>query len=819
MKREVKQQKREEDSRREVGNLAVDGISDGRGIGNCFGTSWAARNVALKRCTKTESLWRTDNFRLSGSFSPSGSSSSFARFSDDQRPFPLQKSSTHKTMTDNQQDDHIVPEAERSTHGPPAMDIGHDRPTPQSVSQIVEAFDNLCNTQNLILDGTSYQRSKGAIDVETAEELFSLLTQVAAVHRAGVRDKSKHPRYSSNEDTIRIALGAGSAPRRSVERQPFSPPVAQMPTPARRLSHAEIMMLARTPSTCSSVHDTNSSSNTSSNRLLGGQVSSTGSAVDLRSTHSTQSLNGLPRVIERQGTLCAFDDGRTTLCEYEILGEIGRGSYGTVVIAVADGQDEPVAIKTMFRKVIHRPATILQDGEPPAATTGVKRNSPAVPHLGLTSNATEREIALMKRLRHKNLVRLHAVIEDEEEEQVHLVMQYIDNGPIAKLRRDGTCDQLPIDDVIHYMVQVSRALDYLHKRKILHRDVKPENILVGKDRSAYVADFGVSSFITDVESATRGIEPAVQAGTLPFFSPELCVDRNALHKYGPQCDVWAFGVTVYALLFGKLPFFGWNPPSTIRSIMADPPVFPVEKLDSQHPKSEILVTLLSELLHKDPEKRITLKRFRTRLLHEEGSPLARDRRCSVPKAHDPKLCGSNTDTEGELVSASQHSSSDEGHSSDGEKVVLVDAAGNGESANGHNEPLVTIHDTSQSNSGSDRTYSDSTDLDMSSSSGGTILLNENEIHDSITRRQYVSFSHYIPVGRGRPPHAPKATTPRGRFDNRKQVAALSPSEVPKAFLPEHTAESEVESTGFAPVASNEESPSKFVQRLREKTSH
>ena len=318
-------------------------------------------------------------------------------------------------------------------------------------------------------------------------------------------------------------------------------------------------------------------------------------------TLSTASLQSLRHVVvERQGTVVVEADGKSMLCEYEIIAEIGQGSFGTVVLAVPCGTDseEPVAIKTMYRKKINRHNTSESMSTHDSSASEMEPNA---------HNAVEREIALMKRLRHKNLVRLFTVIEDEVQQQVHLVMQYIENGPIAELSRQGTCTPLPVDDVVHYMVQVSSGLDYLHKRGILHRDVKPENILIGRDRVAYVADFGVSTVITD---GAKGV--AVTAGTIPFFSPELCSEPDAVEKFGKECDVWAFGVTLYVLLYGKLPFTGWNQPSLVRSIMNDPLQLPeTNAVGTAIPA--LLRQMLANLLQKSPRQRISLKAFRAQM--------------------------------------------------------------------------------------------------------------------------------------------------------------------------------------------------------------
>jgi serine/threonine protein kinase len=282
-------------------------------------------------------------------------------------------------------------------------------------------------------------------------------------------------------------------------------------------------------------------------------------------------------------------DGASIICSFEIIAELGKGSFGTVSLAV-DAEDETFAIKTLHRgkKVNRRPDTnsSTNNGGAYHNTNGSGNNnnpltSTIMSLLGPNSNeeekkkngvadAVEREIAIMKRLNHPNVVKLHAVIEDPQEGQTHLVIQYVENGPVAKANSDGTCHPIPLGLAMHYMGQVARGLQYLHRCGIIHRDIKTENILIGKNGTALVSDFGVSSILTD------GDLPQGRAGTLAYFSPELLCNAEAINEFGVESDVWAFGVTLYALIFGRLPFRGSTGPSLVRSILMEAPNFPTD---------------------------------------------------------------------------------------------------------------------------------------------------------------------------------------------------------------------------------------------------
>ena len=315
---------------------------------------------------------------------------------------------------------------------------------------------------------------------------------------------------------------------------------------------------------------------------------------------SVHSLLGSIKVAEIAGTMNLLPNGNVTICDYEIIGELGRGSYGVVVLAIRTADQHPVAIKSLPYK------KIVSGGVP--GTSGEK-------------HPVETEVALMKKMRHKNLVKLFAVIEDEDQQQCHLVMQYVENGPIATLSALGTCPPMPLMDALRCMIQVSLGLDYLHHHGILHRDVKPENILIGIDGTAFLADFGVSSCITDVTTPvdpqrTTAILPSspplqrksnLPAGTLPFLAPETFIGdtEKAAAIYGIQMDIWAFGVTLYVLLYGKLPFFGMTQSAVISNILQsslEVPVCPGIP--------EAVGDVIRQLLHRDPSQRLSLRAFR-----------------------------------------------------------------------------------------------------------------------------------------------------------------------------------------------------------------
>jgi thiamine kinase-like enzyme len=245
--------------------------------------------------------------------------------------------------------------------------------------------------------------------------------------------------------------------------------------------------------------------------------------------------------------------------------KLGRGAFGNVMLArSATGQEYAVKIlsKSRLRK------------------------------LGAISKV-QAEIEILKKLQHPHVMRVYAVFDDPSQDNLFLVTEFLKNGESYRLKEDGTGDPpLEPDRLRKFAFGIARGLQYIHARGVVHRDIKPENILLDADDKVKLADFGVS------DDSDRAFTHATE-GSPAFFPPE---EFLGLPVNGVRHDLWAFGVTLYCMAFGRLPFF-----STDRQELAQ--LVTESALTYPHDADPELVALLRLMLERDPEKRASVEQI------------------------------------------------------------------------------------------------------------------------------------------------------------------------------------------------------------------
>ncbi|RMG12231.1 MAG: serine/threonine protein kinase, partial [Planctomycetota bacterium] len=166
-----------------------------------------------------------------------------------------------------------------------------------------------------------------------------------------------------------------------------------------------------------------------------------------------------------------------------------------------------------------------------------------------------REGMVTAALRHPGIVRVHAA--GEAQGVPYLVYELVEGGCTL----EALLDRSSLRQRLGWLRDAARALGYAHARGIVHRDVKPSNLLLDADGRLRVADFGLAA-VRGLERITR---EHVQVGTPVYMAPEQVLGRRS--EQGPATDVWALGVILYRSLTGRLPFDQGDLPSLQRAIL------------------------------------------------------------------------------------------------------------------------------------------------------------------------------------------------------------------------------------------------------------
>ena len=254
---------------------------------------------------------------------------------------------------------------------------------------------------------------------------------------------------------------------------------------------------------------------------------------------------------------------------YELLEEIGRGGMGIVYRARQRSADRIVALKVIRGD---RLASMPRDSQ---------------------TNAMDRfrhEVQAAARLEHEHIVTLYEV--GEVDGEPFFSMRYVEGRSLAEILREG-----PISNrsAAAYMEPVARALEEAHGRGILHRDLKPQNILVDSNTDhALVTDFGLAKLSEDNEELTRAGEVM---GTPPYMSPEQARDSSQVTA---QTDVYALGATLYHILTGRPPFQAATGVETLRQVIDEEPALP-RQLNPSIDRD--LETICTKCLQKEPSRR------------------------------------------------------------------------------------------------------------------------------------------------------------------------------------------------------------------------
>lgn len=191
-------------------------------------------------------------------------------------------------------------------------------------------------------------------------------------------------------------------------------------------------------------------------------------------------------------------------------------------------------------------------------------------------------------LNHANIVKVYGV--GHEGAFRYIVQEYIEGITVKDLiNQNGHLDWR---NAVPIVIQIGLALDYAHQNGIVHRDIKPQNILISRDRVAKITDFGIAR----AASSTTITMTGVQMGSVHYFSPEQARGGNV----GPQSDIYSLGVTLFEMVTGRLPFDGdSNVAIAVKHLQETPPV--PSSLMQGIPKG--LDSIITKCMQKSPERR------------------------------------------------------------------------------------------------------------------------------------------------------------------------------------------------------------------------
>jgi serine/threonine-protein kinase len=218
---------------------------------------------------------------------------------------------------------------------------------------------------------------------------------------------------------------------------------------------------------------------------------------------------------------------------YRIDRELGRGGFAVVFLAHDLRHDRPVALKVLHQEV--------------AASLGAER--------------FEREVKLAARLQHPHI--LGVFDSGEVAGRLWFTMPFVEGESLrTRLGREG---QLPVADALTIAREVADALDYAHRHGVIHRDIKPDNILLS-GRHAMVADFGIARALTAGDGGLT--QTGMSVGTPGYMSPEQASGERNLDA---RTDIYALGCVLYEMLGGEPPFTGPSAQVVIMRMMTETP--------------------------------------------------------------------------------------------------------------------------------------------------------------------------------------------------------------------------------------------------------
>jgi len=284
--------------------------------------------------------------------------------------------------------------------------------------------------------------------------------------------------------------------------------------------------------------------------------------------------------------------------QYYIIREIDSGSYGRVYLVYDEIINQYFACKVISKSKLKRNFRFTRLAR--------RRNAPGGNDDILSDDEDpleqiKREVAIFKNLtKHPNISLLVEVLDDAREDNIYMVFELCEKGKIMDIQVNKRVEPYTEEKARKYFRDIVLGLEYCHFKKIIHRDIKPDNLLLTANDKVKISDFGISyMFNESQEDATISNKNAS-----PLFSPPEACSSDRKYLKGKAIDIWSLGVTLYSLVHGYCPFEDTNIINLCKKIEEDPVIYSPTISDD-------LKDLLSKMLQKDPDKRITIPDIKT----------------------------------------------------------------------------------------------------------------------------------------------------------------------------------------------------------------
>ena len=267
----------------------------------------------------------------------------------------------------------------------------------------------------------------------------------------------------------------------------------------------------------------------------------------------------------RQAAGAGLVPGSLFAIRYEVKEIIGQGGMGTVFKAVDRELNEVIAIKTLKQEFLDQDPTAL--------------------------DRFKSEIRLARRISHRNVVRTHDL--GERDGMYFITMEYVEGKSLKELIRAR--GKLPVSVTLSVGKQLARALEIAHEQGVIHRDIKPHNMVVEPDGVLKVMDFGIAR-LTQRPQDSGVTQQGLLVGTPDYMAPEQMMGGAV----DPRADLYAVGCVLFECLTGRTPFMAETAYQLVAQVLEDLPPR-VRSLSPEVPEG--LDALVAELLEKSPDKR------------------------------------------------------------------------------------------------------------------------------------------------------------------------------------------------------------------------